>query len=260
MPDAAAESLVVTHRKIATLAPDWASFRGASILFRPIGAEADGPGWPGVGALYRTLAGLIARDDAAALRRCGYCALPPSSYHMTLSDLVHDGNVGHVAAPARAHFGKTPGIAPGAQYPDVVRQVVHQAGAPGPGTTAFAFDALRIRSGSALTADFRPCDPQGRDYLDLLAWRRRLELLLVSRLGIGVPAFEPHVTLGYFANRTASPAAEPLVGPLDRRLRGALGEGLVAFGDPTPCTFESMAAFVPVSAAQPLAPSRVDPA
>jgi len=260
MPDAVGGSLAVTHRKVATLAPEWAPFRGASILFRPIGAEADDAGWAGTGTLYRALAGLIGGDELAALRRCGYCALPSSSSHMTLSDLVHDGNVGHVAAPARAQFGDESDIAAGREYPNVMREIVAVAGAPCRVAIPFTFHALRIRTGSALTADLRPCDPEGRDYRDLLAWRRRLELLLVSRLGIGVPAFEPHVTLGYFANRKAAPAAEPLVGALDRRLRAALGGGRFAFGDPTPCTFESMAAFVPVGATQPFARPRVDPA
>jgi hypothetical protein len=104
--------ITVSNAKVAGFVPEWAPFRGFSILFdtpgdsvRPteryelLACDVDSD--PALG-FYRALRDALASLDVRLLTHAYlFCPLPPASYHVTVWDGANDGNAPSVAPEHR---------------------------------------------------------------------------------------------------------------------------------------------------------------
>lgn len=227
----------ITHPKIASLEPHWAPFPGFSLLF-------DNPDAPDLD-LYRRLAAALGElDRDQSLRRHLLCPLPPASYHTTVWDGINAENLAEVTAalqPEWAAFmqglpetlpSPPPSICTVTKAP-----LMKQPAAP----IQFRFDRLCLWGDAVLVARLAPADDTSAACLDeLCAARADLSGTARQTLGISAgPDYEPHVSLGYFANRTLGRQAQALLADwsahFEARLSGSVityrSIGLYAFTD-----------------------------
>lgn len=237
--------IAITHPKVDSLAPTWAPFAGVSLIFDRFGAEGVGDD---ARALHRTLdAGL---GDGSAWAATGFCPLPPHSYHVTLVDLINTGNVWRIARSARGAFLDGEGrLAPVIDIARALAPTIARSGVLDVdiGDLAFTLALVADRAGKVVVAELEPAT----DLASMAAWRRlidardALSAMLDLAYGITCPAYAPHVSLGYFANRERAPDAAPLIAALNDRLRGV--GGAFRYGRPAMFGFADMARFSPIT-------------
>lgn len=239
-------AIEITQPKIASLVPEWRAFRGASILFGSVGPEAAEDAGPTAGHLFARLGTFMADLPAAPWRtHYGFCPLPVDSYHMTLADLVHDGNVGKLSGPAADAFGGGP-VQPGQEYPAALAAMVDQSGLLDAihDPLAFTVDNFLIMNRSALVLTLRPVDQLV--FARLMAARERLAIMLMRQLGITTQPYMPHVTLGYFANKNVADDALEDVRQIAEDILHNYDKSCYLFAPPHPYIFVDMARFLPV--------------
>jgi hypothetical protein len=240
-------AIEITQPKIASLAPEWRTFRGASILFGSLGPQVADSTGATAGHLFARLGNLVANLPADPWRtRYGFCPLPVDSYHMTLADLVHDGNVGKLTGPVAAAFDGAP-LRPGREYPAELAAMVDQSGLLDAVAEPLAFtvDTLVIMNRSALALTLHPVD--NVLFRQLMLARERLALMLMQQLGIATQAYIPHVTLGYFANKDVAGDAVEDVEQLAGHFLREYDKSFYIFSTPQPYIFSDMACFSPLS-------------
>ena len=246
----------ITNPKVATLAPTWRRFRGISVLFDNPGTrlaggvtplEAMQVDAPDRQRLYDELAGVVAQVDAGAMRdRYGFCPLPRFSYHVTICDgpnertLSGDGAARHAAATLIARLPASLHLAP-ATLPYVCGAAVLQVVRADPIT--FAVSSVAIWR-HVLAVRLEPATAPSGSALARVA-RARAQLVddLRAELGLAVPAWRPHVSLGYFPNGAAARAA----GATLPRWNGALAAGdtsTITFASASVYGFTDMVSFV----------------
>ena len=95
---------LISNPKLKSLQPDWAEFKGFSLLFdNPGNALTPMNGLNKIDCsddtiddlrLYNALAqSMAALGPDKMMNACLLCCLPPQSYHVTLWDGVNDGNI-----------------------------------------------------------------------------------------------------------------------------------------------------------------------
>lgn len=211
----------ITNPKVLDLAPTWRRYRGLSVLF-------DNPGTRVVGGvtplenipvddpeqqrLYDNLADVVASIDADDMRdQYGFCPLPRYSYHVTVCDGPNERDIDRSTAPRRAAVAAVVDGLPGSldrvstalAFLHEARVLPTVAGEP----VTFAATGIAIW-GHVLAARLEPAGQSARVALDRIA-RARAELAddLQAQLGLQTQPWRPHVSLGYFPNRSAAEAA-----------------------------------------------------
>ena len=207
----------ITNPKLSGLEPRWAPFRGFSIVFDP--PEDDG-------FFHALRTGVAALANDALIADFYLRLLPPASFHVTAWDGVNDGKLDEVVPEHRAAWKRFLEASPAKPFPeDLFRDV--QASEL---LTCPDWD-LRLRcarienwSGVSLVAHLEPADAQTAARLARLrAARDALSEAFGRRFGVRPhPDYEPHVTLGYFANAELAATAGPAVERWDAALRAGL--------------------------------------
>jgi hypothetical protein len=211
----------ITNPKVLDLAPTWRRYRGLSVLFDNPGTRL-GTGVlplehipvndPDQQRLYDNLADVVASIDVDDLReQYGFCPLPRYSYHVTVCDGPNERDIDRSTVPRRAAVAA---VVDG--LPDSLDQVssalgfLHQARVlPTVAAEPVTFVATGIAIwGHVLAAQLEPAGQSARDALERIA-QARAELSddLQAHLGLLTQAWRPHVSLGYFPNRSAAEAA-----------------------------------------------------
>lgn len=202
---------IITNRKVASLDPTWAPWRGASVLF-------DNPGLPpgtqleeatAAGApeqrLYDDLAVLVDALRPATLRaEYGFCPLPRSTYHVTICDGPNEVELATAGGPAVGRIspllaglpGSLPAVADALAFAGVAALVRTVAANP----VAMRSEQLVIW-GSVLAARMVPADDAAREALAVVGRSRQpVADALGDSLGVAIRPWRPHVSLGYFAS------------------------------------------------------------
>jgi len=242
----------ITQPKIASLDPSWTVFRGASVLAHPLGkARAADDQTPRGGRhavrLYDGLTDLMGQVDGADWRdRFGFCPLPAASYHLTLADLVNDGNLGKLPEADRAHFGGER-VAQGSEYPAGLVEIVERSGilsVPIP-RVRFTVRAVEILNRSALAATLDFVDDETGVLSAFIEARDDLAVRLHHRFGVQMQPYKPHISLGYFANPEAADAAVEAVARLNLKAEALFDGRAFQFDGPDVFVFADMATFWP---------------
>lgn len=209
-------TIPITNPKLSGLEPRWAPFRGFSLVFDPPEDE---------GFFHALRAGLAELENDALIAEFYLRLLPPASFHVTAWDGVNDAKLAEVVPEHRAAWARF--FQPGSAKPfpeELFREV--QASA----LLACADWDLRLRcarienwSNVSLVAHLEPADAAAADHLQRLrAARDALSEAFGRRFGVRPhPDYEPHVTLGYFANADLAAGSAAAVARWDAALRDA---------------------------------------
>ena len=206
----------ITNPKLAGLEPRWAPFRGFSLVFDPPEDDAF------LGALR---AGLAELENDALIARFYLRLLPAASFHVTAWDGVNEAKLAEVAPEFRAAWERFLQAGAAKPFPeDLFRDV--QASEL---LTCPDWD-LRLRcarienwSNVSLVAHLEPVDDAvGASLERRRAARDALSEAFGRRFGVRPhPDYEPHVTLGYFANGDLAARSATAVARWDAALRSA---------------------------------------
>lgn len=236
----------ITARKVLSLDPTWRGYRGSSVIFKPFGSE-----------IYARAAAQVNMSsldrDLTAVKRWGrpfaFCPLPLETHHMTLADLVHDGNVGKIRDSSRgAEFDREELVRTDPPYPELLADLARQSGVirDGPGFT-LQYDDIEVRHSALVVALIARGGGEATQRLErYVKGRRRLAASFQATFGIEMQAFRPHITLGYFANlELAANAADCLDELKDRLSDGFIGRRC-AFNCSRVHLFTDMVTFWPI--------------
>ena len=226
----------ISHRKLSGLGPDWAVFRGFSLLF------VNPDPWPEFyHAIERAMDELRPRE---LQDRYGFCALPPLSYHVTAWDGVNDANLASVLPEHRSEAkGLLEAFGEGSAFASPLLGLAAESDlARQDWTITFVLDHLLKRD--ALTLRLKPVPASTACYEDFIAARARLSAAYLKRFGIApAGSFVPHLSLGYFANEPGITAAEPHFPEWNEIFRNHLDDLSLAFSTASPYRFADISGF-----------------
>lgn len=224
--------MIVTHPKLRSLHPEWAPFRGYSLIF--CNASGSFFGDPATARAIDAIANVLDTIGRADLmRRSLLCLLPQQTYHVTFADLINQGNFDDVGG--------------GIDMPNVLTELGAAPSFLGflelsaVGVETFENRVVAIRLGP-----HRECDAA---LLCALSPRRSEMLVDLQKHTATVPRrWVPHMTLGYFAAPAylgANPAiVDELREQLWRYLEPALNGQVFRYDMISYFRFESMVEFV----------------
>jgi mannose-6-phosphate isomerase-like protein (cupin superfamily) len=133
----------------------------------------------------------------------GVCLTPPSSYHVTVQDLLHNGNIRLIRQPERNVFEDVFARLPTSVVAPLPTQLPPTT-LPLPGRWRIRFRVSGIavlQSQAGLIARLTPVDEESERTMKQIEQRRReLDEQFASIGKPPNPAWAPHITLGYFAN------------------------------------------------------------
>lgn len=238
--------------------PEWAAYPGLSLLYDDPDSVAlsgleplDARSWSDERdkRLYDCLRAVTDELRASAPWEAGqFCPLPRRTYHVTLCDGVNRGNLAQVRPDVRHEATWTlEGLPDSLLWTGAVRRLLgdpeiawHVWAAP----VSFRAEALVVW-GHVLAASLAPAD-EASVAAKAAHERARAHLAqrLTARLGVSVPAWRPHVSLGYFANdRTAARAGELVIPRWQERLRERAAGLTVTFRSASLHGFTDMLSF-----------------
>jgi hypothetical protein len=235
------DEVQITSRKVAGLDPRWRPLAGMSLLYDPV---------PAPGAFWDRLARLVDVFGRSRLRdEFSFCPLPRPTFHVTLCDGVHEGELWRLLPSARdevaaflAGIARRPAAPPepppslGFFYaPDLPEQA---ARAP----VAFAAHSL-ARTGHALVVRLEPRDAVSAERLDVVRQARARVAEQARAIGLDRSVWIPHVTLGYFANRDLAARADAQVDAWWEQASRELGDVAVELGPASIYCFTDMVSF-----------------
>lgn len=217
----------ITQSKIAAIGPplQWASFNGFSLLFDTPGEhlEAHKSGRrllqvnaedPQVEFFRRTGMAMEALGADSLATDYHFCALPASSYHVTVWDGVNVKNVNELGEAAQAAFQELLNQLP-ASLDSSLLTSIHQS----PlmqwenWEIRFQFGRLQKWRNRVISIELEPADETSQQtFNQLLALRQDLTEEFAHRyqLETVARAYVPHITLGYFANTESGKKANAL--------------------------------------------------
>ena len=206
----------ITNPKLAGLEPRWAPFRGFSLVFDPPEDDAF------LGALR---AGLAELENDALIARFYLRLLPAASFHVTAWDGVNEAKLAEVAPEFRAAWERFLQAGAAKPFPEDLFRDVQASELLTCPDWDLRLRCARIENWSdvSLVAHLEPADAQTAASL---AWLRAARDALSEAFGrrFGVrphPDYEPHVTLGYFANGDLAARSAAAVARWDAALRSA---------------------------------------
>jgi hypothetical protein len=250
--------LTITNRKVAGLGPDWAPFRGLSLLFDNPGDSFNRNGCrldltlnladPTL-VFYRLLHESVVRlGKDHLLHTYLFCCLPPASYHVTAWDGINDGNLDEVPQPHQATLQSLLAGLPDSlfQLTSLVGPLLPSARAPRAGEVRFRFQRLGNWSNTSVVAELAPADEESVAALQrLVGLRATWTESFQARFGISPsgPHFAPHVTLGYFGNRDLAAQMQPLQGEWSAILAETMRSCVLPLSEISLYGFTDMATF-----------------
>ena len=203
----------ITNPKVQSVDPPaFANCRGISYICDHPGAAFEENGLPVLRSqmddanlpLYRGLAQAIEKIGKEQLVAShGVCVTPPKSYHVTVQDLLHYGNIHLIRQPERNVFEDA--------FARLPMSVVAPLPTQFPPTTLPLSGRWKLRfrvseiavlhSQAALIARLTPVDEESERAMTQIEQRRRALDEQFAIIGKPPnPAWAPHITLGYFAN------------------------------------------------------------
>ena len=203
----------ITNPKVQSVDPPaFANCRGVSYICDNPGAAIEENGLPVLRSqmddinllLYRGLAQAIEKIGKEQLVAShGVCVTPPKSYHVTVQDLLHYGNIHLIRQPERNVFEDA--------FARLPMSVVAPLPTQFPPTTLPLSGRWKLRfrvseiavlhSQAALIARLTPVDEESERAMAQIEQRRRELDEQFAAIGKPPnPAWAPHITLGYFAN------------------------------------------------------------
>lgn len=196
--------MFVTHPKLRTLVPDWAPFSGYSAILHTRGASADRfLTTPEATPVLQTVAEALQKADPVRLMRAGLlCLLPPESYHVTVADLLHQGNIAHLPADLRREIetALAPSQAGDCTVPELLTALGLATCTPLSRPLTLRVAALEILSGRVLVLRLQPAQAQDALILnEISTWRSDVTERLAIATGLPATQWYPHLSLGYFA-------------------------------------------------------------
>ena len=184
-------------------------------------------------ALYGALAAWMQAQNPARLRReLGFCAMPPSTYHVTAWDGLNVAVLPKATAATRQTVQPWFDALPAAPLPAAVQAVdATRAALDALLPISFAFDALRSSTGVGIVADLKPADAdQAQRFAAFQDVRRARAKRHAAAWGWAYTTpLEPHITLGYFPNAECGHAVEAQMAEWNRELESALNGLTVEF-------------------------------
>ena len=232
------QEIAITNPKLAALGPQWAPFRGFSLLFEN----------PSDRALYDALqAGISRLSNSSLVANHFLRLLPPESFHVTVWDGINDGNLQNVAMECRDEWSRFLQSIPRPEFIGDLFREVRSSELISRKNWNLSLRCAQIENWScmSLVARLVPDDPESEKSLARLTTAREaLSKAHGSRFGVFPhPDFAPHVTLGYFANRDLAASSEQAVAEWNESLL-SLTHGLVLrFSRIVPSVFTDMASF-----------------
>lgn len=246
----------ITNPKLNRVAPPaWRPYPGVSLLYD------DPVALSGLERLER-LAGARHRNDrlyrrlqavaggvASAAREEGtaVCLVPRHTYHVTLCDGVNEGTRTQVRQDRRREIGTTLAGLPDSLLgtSSVIRLLRDQGILWSVWTdpVTFRVGGLDVR-GHALVARLLPAE--GRSLVAKArheASRSELVARLSAEIGVQVPEWRPHVTLGYFANEDDAARVRDLITVWQDTVRERTGGSSVTFPSASVYGFSDMVSF-----------------
>jgi mannose-6-phosphate isomerase-like protein (cupin superfamily) len=210
----------ITNPKVQCVDPAaFADCRGISYICDNPGAACEEDGLPILRSqiedvnlgLYRGLAQAMEKiGKEQPLANHGVCVTPAWSYHVTIQDLIHYGNIHLIRQPERnvfeGVFARLPAsvVAPlPMQFPPTTLPL------PGRWKIRFRVSGIAVLPGqAALLARLAPVDEESERSMTQIEQRRRdLDGQFAAIGKPPNPEWAPHITLGYFANPELALAA-----------------------------------------------------
>lgn len=208
----------ITNSKVAGFLPRWAAFRGFTLLFDNPGesfAVKDGLQFVDcdkTSPFYGGLAtGLQEIEPDTLVKRYLFCPLPYASYHVTAFDGINESNITAVSQNHRSDWENFLHDLPlSIQEQPLLDAIKASDLITASWPIPFQFAQLELWGASSLVATLKPQDHHANSLLQRLTLARerfaqQFETEFHVRPG---EHFAPHVTLGYFANRTLAQQAE----------------------------------------------------
>ena len=246
----------ITNTKVAGFEPQWAAFRGYSVLFDNPGdsltrfadrldltSDVEG------NAFYKTLRQSLASLNLNLLTNTYlFCPLPPASYHVTVWDGGNESNAAKMLPPHQQTLRDLlTGLPDALMSPCEITNVVIAS----PLVTKrdynirLRFDSVQKWSNIVLAARLTPADQASSDALEALAQeRKRLNARYQQAYGISASDnYTPHVSLGYFANRESAQLATPCVAEWSRQFAETMQGLTLEFSQASLYGFTDMATF-----------------
>lgn len=230
----------ITQAKVAGLEPRWSRFPGFSLLF-------DNPASAWTGFYSRLHEAMLQLAPEVTVDAHAFCPLPFDSYHVTVWDGVNAANLGALRAEREAwtaFLAALPGSA--TAEPASIGVVRNSALATQPcGPIRFTFLDLQNWFDEALVARLQPDgEDSAQRFARLVDARRALAAEAQHTLGMSPrERFQPHVTLGYFANGDGGARAREAHPAWQAQFAAALEGATLEFTSIGLYTFADMAAF-----------------
>lgn len=215
----------------------WARFHGVSMVFDTFGDVS----------LFgdKAARGVCQILQEPLLDHYAFRRLTAPSYHITFSDLIHDGMLKGMSAKQLQTIIEPSGHVNLSQAEEVVRPYVHSSGVTRPEipTAEFEFKSVTYFQGRGIGIALKP-STAAESRFALLTERRQTLLESLSPLGVAQTAWSPHVTLGYFAYpELGRQAAEGHLQSLAEALEAELRSVRIRPGRPRLYAFTDMQTF-----------------
>lgn len=221
---------MITNPKVKSLKPEWAPFKGFSLIF-------DNP--EPICTLYHELDKFV-QENRQMLAPYTFCPLPMDSYHITLWDGLNDGNAGCLNVNDRSAFE----TCMRARDTNLLGPEVN---IPMDCPMTFKVDRMTNWSNFVLVAQVVPADEDSHNvYNRLIQHRSELNDRYEEAFGFKPSSelYEPHISLGYFANGNKVEDSEEWIQVLNQTYLPGLMEYSITFESNSLYTFKEMAHFV----------------
>lgn len=252
--------ITITNSKVSGFEPQWAPFRGFSLLFDnpdksvssmerdwlKVDCPSDGNEYP---QLYRGFVEFLNEIGRHSLTNTYlFCHLPSSSYHVTAWDGLNDGNVQGVLASYRLKLGNFLKNLPGSLLAD--KEFTNEI-YDSPLITStnwsitFKFNKLAKWGNQVLVARLMPADQDSeREFKRIVDDRKALCVRFRERFKVKMrSSYSPHVTLGYFANEEHAELATPQIDRWTKLAKGKVGHQTITFSSISLYGFTDMVTF-----------------
>ena len=198
-------------------------------------------------ALYAAIADWMqARNPAKLRQNLGFCAMPPSTYHVTAWDGLNVAVLPRANSATQSAMRPWFDDLPGATMPAAAEAAYETRDALNALLPIrFAFDALRSSTGVGIVADLKPADAEHAErFAAFQAERLRRAKAHEQTWGWAYTTpLEPHVTLGYFPNADCGRAVEAQMAVWNAELEARLSELTITFSQIGFYSFTDMVRF-----------------
>jgi len=224
--------ITITNDKVAGFSPQWAEFRGFSLLFdNPFEDDDIGLSFGYIGGLlkvkcsmynaklkfYRVLKEGLDKISVELLTNTYlFCPLPPESYHVTVWDGVNHGNINDVNISDRMDLWDFLNRLPYSinRSTDFTELIDSSSLVKTIDPIRFRFSKL-TRWDKVLVARLETDDENSKYIFDQITMERcKLNESFGKRFGVkpSYVDYSPHISLGYFANSEKAELTAPRIG------------------------------------------------